>query len=447
MKIFVVEDDPFYANLIEFVLEMNPDNQIYKFTTGQAALEELHVSPDVITIDYSLPDMTGAELLRKIKSRNKKSQIVIISSQQDVSTAIELLKEGAYDYIVKDDDTKERLWNTFRNINGNIELQEEVETLREKIDEKYDFSNSIIGESAAIQRSFKMIAKAARTSINVTISGETGTGKEVVAHTIHFNSDRKSKKLVAVNMAAVPKDLIESELFGHEKGAFTGASTLRIGKFEEANGGTLFLDEIGELELNLQAKLLRVIQEGELIRVGGNKTIKFNARIITATHKDLSEEVKKGTFRQDLFYRLIGLPIELPPLRERENDVLLLAQLFLKEFSKANKTPSILTKAAKKKLLSYSYPGNVRELKSILELSAVMADGNEIEEDDITFNSVDKMGDLLMIETSLKLYNQKIIQYYLDKYNDNVLKVADILDIGKSKIYQMIKEGDLTIKK
>lgn len=267
MRIFVVEDDPFYANLIEFVLEMNPDNQIHKYTNGQAALEDLHLSPDVITIDYSLPDMTGGDLLKKIKSRNKKSQVVIISSQQDVSTAIELLKEGAYDYIVKDDDTKERLWNTFRNLSGNIELQEEVETLREKIDEKYDFSNSIIGESEAIQRSFKMISKAARTSINVTITGETGTGKEVVANAIHFNSERKKKKFVAVNMAAVPKDLIESELFGHEKGAFTGASNLRLGKFEEANGGTLFLDEIGELELNLQAKLLRVIQELSLIHI------------------------------------------------------------------------------------------------------------------------------------------------------------------------------------
>ena len=446
MKIFIVEDDPFYANLIEYVLELNPDNDIHKFETAQDVLNQLHLQPDVVTVDYTLPDMNGDDLLKKIKARNKDTKVIIISSQQDISTAITLLKEGAYDYIVKDDDTKDRVWNSFRHLVGEKELRDEVETLREKVVEQYDFSKSIIGESTALKKCLKLIAKAARTSINITITGETGTGKEVVANAIHYNSERKAKKFVAVNMAAIPKDLIESELFGHEKGAFTGAATMRVGKFEEANGGTIFLDEIGELDLSLQSKILRVIQESQVVRVGGNKPIKFDARIITATHKNLAEEVKNGNFRQDLYYRLIGLPIDLPPLRDRENDVLLLAKSFLDKFSKINRTPNVLSKEAKAKLLSFHYPGNVRELKSVLELAAVMAEGEQIEAEDITFNHLDTTSDLLLQHDTLKGFIRKIIQHYLDKYDYNVLKVADKLDVGKSTIYQMIKNEELVSK-
>lgn len=446
MRIFIVEDDPFFANLIEFVLEQNPDNEVRKFETGQAVLDQLHLHPDVITLDYSLPDLNGRELLAKVRARSPESRVVIISSQQDVGTAIAMLKEGAYDYIVKDDEIKDRIWNTFRHLKGENKLKKEVEVLREKVQEKYDFSQSIIGESEAIKRSFSKISKAARTSINVTISGETGTGKEVVANAIHFNSARKKQKFVAVNMAAIPRELIESELFGHEKGAFTGAMSTRIGRFEEANGGSIFLDEIGELDINIQAKLLRVLQERKVVRVGGNKAIDVDVRIISATHKNLAEEVKSGSFRQDLYYRLLGLPVELPPLRDRGNDVLLLAKVFLERFSSSNQTPILLSREAKNKLLNYHYPGNVRELKSIVELAAVMAEGEQIEEEDITFNQLDGMGDLLMEADTLKGYTRKIIQHYLDKHEHNVMKVAEKLDIGKSKIYQMIKDQELSIK-
>lgn len=446
MKIFTVDDDPFYANLIQFVLEQNPDNHVQKFESGKALLDSLHLNPNIVTVDYSLPDMSGGELLKKVKARNPNIFVIIISSQEDIGTAIELLKEGAYDYIVKDDETKDRLWNTFRHLTDRVDLKEEVEELREKVVQQYDFSKSVVGESDALKSALKLIAKAAKTSINVTISGETGTGKEVVANAIHFNSERKNKKFIAVNTAAIPKDLIESELFGHEKGAFTGASEQRIGKFEEANGGTIFLDEIGELESSLQAKLLRVLQENEVVRVGSNKPIKFNARIITATHKNLLEEVKNGSFRQDLYYRLLGLPIELPPLRDRGNDVLILAKLFLDNFSKTNKTPLNLSKEAKTKLLKYRYPGNVRELKSIVELSAVMAEGEVVNETDITFNALDKTDDLLIQEDTLKGYTTKIIQHFLDKYNFNVVKVSKKLDVGKSTIYQMIKNKEIISK-
>ncbi len=446
MKIFVVEDDPFYANLIQYVLEQNPENEVTKFDNGKEVLDNLHRNPNIVTVDYSLPDMSGEELLKKIKSRSPEAFIIMISSQENIATAISLLKLGAYDYIVKDDDAKDRLWSTFRNLTSQIELKEEVEDLRGKVEQQFDFANSIIGESEALKKSLKLIDKASRTAINITICGETGTGKEVVANAIHFNSARKKKKFVAVNMAAIPKDLIESELFGHEKGAFTGAANQRIGKFEEANGGTIFLDEIGELDLSLQAKLLRVIQENEVVRVGGNKPIKFDVRIITATHKNLAEEVQKGNFRQDLYYRLIGLPIELPPLRDRDKDIVLLAKVFLEKFSKSNKTANAFSKEAKAKLLQYHYPGNVRELKSIVELAAVMAEGDFVEADDITFNSLNSTDDFMIVEDTLKGYTRKIIQHFLDKYDSNVLKVAEKLDVGKSTIYQMIKNEELTIK-
>ena len=443
MKIFTVEDDPYYAELLQYILEQNPDNQVQNFSTGKELLDSLHLKPSVVTVDFSLPDMSGKDLLKKIKTRNPDLFVIIVSSQKDISTAVELLSEGAYDYIEKNDSTRDRLWNVFRNLSNQIELKEEVIELREKVFEQDNFSKNLIGESDSLKESLKLMQKASRTEINVTITGETGTGKEVVANAIHYNSNRGNKKFVAVNAAAIPRDLIESELFGHEKGAFTGASQQHIGKFEEANGGTLFLDEIGELDLNLQAKLLRVLQEGELVRVGGNKSIKLNARIITATHKNLVDEVKSGNFRQDLYYRLIGLPLELPPLRNRGNDIIILADFFLKKFAKKNKTCSILSKNAKKKLLSYHYPGNVRELKAIIELSAVMAEGDYIDELDITFNALNSTDDLLIEEDTLKGYTQKIMQHFLDKNKYNVVKVAAKLDIGKSTIYQMIKNGEL----
>lgn len=282
--------------------------------------------------------------------------------------------------------------------------------------------------------------KALKTNITVSITGETGTGKELVAKAIHYNSSRKKKPMVAVNIAAIPKELIESELFGHEKGAFTGAASRRIGKFEEAEGGTLFLDEIGEMDLNLQSKLLRVLQERELSRVGGNDVIKIDVRIIVATHRNLQDEVKNGNFREDLFYRLLGLPIQLPPLRERDKDVVLLAKYFLDQFALENGFKKFkITTEAQEKLLQYPFPGNIRELKSIIELAAVMAQDNQVTPEDITF--VNTPRDSFMIkEMKLQEYTYHIIRNYLNKYDNNVMEVAKRLDIGKSSIYRYLKE-------
>src|SRR5687768_11975988 len=339
VKIFVVEDDPAYTKFLKYVLSLNPDYEVEFFTTGKECVNNLHKNPAVVTLDYSLPDMAGEKVLSQIKAHDPNINVIIISAQEKIGTAVELLKLGAYDYIAKDEETKDRVINSINNARNKSSLIKEIDFLKKEISEKYEFEKSIIGTSVAIKKIFSLLEKACSTNISVSISGETGTGKELVAKAIHYNSKRKNKAFVAVNIAAIPRDLIESELFGHEKGAFTGAITRRIGKFEEADGGTIFLDEIGEMEPSLQAKMLRVLQEREVTRIGGNQVIKLDVRIISATHKDLGEEVKSGKFREDLYYRLLGLPIHLPPLRERNHDIILIAKHFLDQFTKDNQMP------------------------------------------------------------------------------------------------------------
>ena len=447
IKIFLVEDDPWFGELLKHHLSHNPDYQINLFKTANECLNNLHLKPEIICIDFGLPDMTGDILLKNIRDFNKNIPVIVISGQEEVAVAVNFLKAGAKDYIVKDDTTKDTLWNSILKIRENLELKKEVEVLKVQLEQKFSFEKTIIGQSDALKSIFGLVEKAIRSNINVSITGETGTGKEVIANAIHYNSERKKNAFVAVNMAAIPTELIESELFGYEKGAFTGAQNRRIGKFEEANGGTIFLDEIAELDLNLQSKILRVLQEREIVRVGGNERIKIDARLITATHKNLLEEVKLGKFREDLFYRIIGLPIELPPLRERGNDVLILTKYFADEFTKDNKLKSIIiSNSAKDKLRKYSYPGNVRELKSIIDLACVLCNGLEITENDIQFNNV--KGDELLSyeEKTLKEYTNDIIMFFLNKYKQDVLEVAKRLDIGKSTIYNLIQKKEISIK-
>ncbi|MCS6833637.1 MAG: sigma-54 dependent transcriptional regulator, partial [Flammeovirgaceae bacterium] len=412
-------------------------------------LQSLHEKPSIITLDYSLPDMTGEELLKKIKNQTPQIPVIIISGQEDIKTAVKLLQIGAYDYISKEENLRERLLNSINNAKKSIHLAKEVEMLREELSEKYDFQKTILGTSPVMQEVFKMISKALNNNITVSITGETGTGKEVVAKAIHFNSNRKKKPFVAINIAAIPDSLLESELFGYEKGAFTGATARRIGKFEEANGGTIFIDEIGEMSLPMQTKLLRVLQERELVRIGGNETVKLDVRIITATHKDLAQEVKKGNFREDLYYRLLGLTIKIPPLRERGNDIILLAKHFLDSFAKENGMGKlILTKEAQAKLLKYTFPGNVRELKAIIELAAVICTNNQIKSEDIQFKSITKniSETLFEKELTMKDYVLLIVKHFLDKYDQNVMLVAQKLDIGKSTIYRYLQEMNSNVK-
>ncbi|MBL7746078.1 MAG: sigma-54-dependent Fis family transcriptional regulator, partial [Chitinophagaceae bacterium] len=275
-SIFIVEDDPWYGEILEYHLSLNPDYRVTRFVSGKDCLSNLHKKPSLVTIDYSLPDTTGAELFKEIRAVNPDIPVIVISGQEDVGIAVELLKIGVTDYLVKDDNTKDLLWNAVMRIRENQNLKKEVEHLREELGQKYGFEKLIKGASPGIQKVFSLIEKAAATTINVSVSGETGTGKELVAKSIHYNSERKRHPFVAVNMAAIPHELLESELFGHEKGAFTGAMARRTGRFEEANKGTLFLDEIGDMDMSLQSKLLRVLQERELTRVGGSEKIKLD---------------------------------------------------------------------------------------------------------------------------------------------------------------------------
>ena len=441
IKIFVVEDHDWYNKLLVHTLSLNPDYEVKSFFNGKDCLNNLHETPDIITLDYRLPDMSGMDVLKRIKDENDEMQVILISEQEDINTVVDLLKLGAYDYITKSNDIKDRLLNTVQNIRKGIGLKKEISTLRREVQKKYSFKNSILGESPAIRRIYELIEKALNTNINVSISGETGTGKELVAKAIHYNSKRKDKPFVAVNVTAIPDGLIESELFGHEKGAFTGAISRRIGKFEEARGGSLFLDEIGEMDLSFQVKLLRALQEKEIIRVGSNKPVATDCRIIVATNKNLKEEVKKGNFREDLYYRLLGLPIELPPLRERGNDVLILAKFFIGHFCLENEmSPKKLSEQAQKKLLSYTFPGNVRELKSVAELAVTLAGNEVIESSDLVFGSDDPVSDAAGEDLTLREYDLRIVKAYLKKYENNTKLVAKKLDIGISTIYRMLKE-------
>ena len=445
-KVFIVEDDTWYGELLQYHLSLNPEYEIHLFTTGADCLKNMHLNPDIISVDYSLPDTTGYDLLKKIKEINDSVPLIVISSQQEIEVAVKLLKMGVYDYFVKDDNTKDLLWNSIIKSRERDCLKTEIDSLKKQLKVKHNFKTSIIGQSPAITKVFELIEKAAVTNINVSINGETGTGKEVIAKAIHFNSPRASQSFVAINMAAIPKDLIESELFGHEKGSFTGAMTRKVGKFEEANNGTLFLDEIAEMDLNLQSKILRIIQEREFSRVGSNEVVKLNIRLITASHKNLLDEVKKGNFREDLYYRIIGFPIQLPPLRERGNDVLLLSRFFIDTFCKENSIGNLsISSGATKLLLKHAYPGNVRELKSIVELAAVMCNGNEIMEDDIQITSANESDIIISQDKKLKDHIADIIGYYLKKHNSDVMKVASELDIGKSTIYKMLKNDEIKL--
>lgn len=443
MKIFIVEDDIIFGKSILYYLSLNPENEISLFTSGKEALAQRYQNPDLIILDYNMPGMNGMEVMQSFHSFNKNFAIIIISAQSDIRIAVNLLKEGAFDYIVKDQELKDRLWMSMEKVRKLSSYEKKIVQLEAEIDKKFLITNLLKGNSSKLKSIFSFIEKATKTNINVSITGETGTGKDLVAKAIHYNSDRKNEPFIAVNVSAIPSELIESELFGYEKGAFTGANARKIGKFEEANKGTLFLDEIGDMDLNMQSKILRVLQENELSRVGGNTLIKIDTRIIIATHKNLADQVRAGKFREDLYYRLLGLPIHIPPLREREGDVLILARSFIDSFCSENSLPSkTLSPKAQEKLKNYHFPGNVRELKSVIELATVLSNNKVIEDIDLNFSSLGAVEDIFSTELTMKEYYKKIIWYFLKKYDNKVRVVAEKLDIGKSSIYNLLSEEE-----
>ena len=385
-KVFLIEDDLIFGKALQFALEKEKDYDVTLFQSGADFLRHLHMNPDIVSVDCNLPDMSGIEILKKINVYNKDIATVFLSGQEDVEIVVQAYKNGARDYIVKKENAIVELSNSIKNLSSNVNLRKEVEDLKSKIIDRERYSQ-LIGESQPVLNVLRLIQKVEKSNMMVMITGESGTGKEVVAKVVHYNSTRKREPYVPVNMAAIAEDLIESELFGHEKGSFTGADGKRIGKFEEANRGTIFLDEIGEMDIHLQSRLLRVLQEGTITRVGSNKEIKLDVRVVAATNRNLGQMVKDGKFREDLYYRLQGFLIHLPPLRERGNDIIILAKHFLKDFSAANNLgKKAFSREVLESLLEYSWPGNVRELKAVAERAAIISDFETITENDLVFS-------------------------------------------------------------
>jgi DNA-binding NtrC family response regulator len=384
-RIFVVEDNEFFSHLIKQKLE-NDQREISLFASAETFRNSLHQNPDIVILDYNLPESNGIDLLKEIKNFNQEIKTILISGQDKVEVVIEAYENGAEEYIKKDDNALTLLELKVQKHSSEVNLRKEVDLLREQIIDRNKYSR-IIGESQAILKVLRLIQKVEKTNMLALITGESGTGKELVASAIHYNSERRNKPFVAVNVAAIPEDLIESELFGHERGAFTGADTKRIGKFEEANEGTIFLDEIGEMDIHMQTKLLRVLQESKITRLGSNKEIPLNVRVIAATNKNLAQRVKDGKMREDLYYRLQGFLIHLPPLRERENDLLLLAKTMLQQFCTANRLPvKTFSSESLKAMMNHPWSGNVRELKAFVERSVLISDGEIIEAEDLIFS-------------------------------------------------------------
>lgn len=386
IRVFMVEDDMVSGTITKNTIEKEFGFQISWYKNGASFLADISQNPEIVILDYTLPDGNGLDLYRKVREQNSDIDCIMVSGQDDVSIVVEAYKAGIKYYIVKNQSTIVELLNAVKNISSRINLKKEVEELREQIVDRSKYRN-IIGESESILKVLRLIQKVEKTNVLTLITGESGTGKELVAQAIHNNSTRSRKPFVAVNLAAIPADLIESELFGHEKGAFTGAVGKRHGKFEEANGGTIFLDEIGEMDINLQTKLLRVLQENKVNRLGSNKEISIDMRVIAATNKQLSQQVKDGRFREDLYYRIQGFLIHLPPLRERGKDVMLLANSFLDDFCLKNRLgKKKYSDEAIEAMIKHNWPGNVRELKAFVERSALITSTDTINISDMIFS-------------------------------------------------------------
>lgn len=379
-KILIVEDEKAIRNVLKNILQ--DENKAYKISVaehGKAAIDLLATEEhDLVLCDIKMPGMDGLEVLDHIVKKHPDTTVVMISGHGDLETAVDCMRKGAYDYISKPPDLN-RLLSTVRNALDRHNLEQENKTLRKKVSQKYQ----MIGESPAIGEVKDMIEKVAPTDARVLITGPNGTGKELVAHWIHQKSARSKGPMVEVNCAAIPSELIESELFGHKKGAFTSAVKDRAGKFEQANSGTLFLDEIGDMSLSAQAKVLRALQEGRVSPVGSDKEIKVDVRVLAATNKDLQLEIAEGRFREDLYHRLSVILIKVPALNDRREDIPLLSNHFAKQIAKEyGNSPKSFSDAALKALSDLDWTGNIRELRNVIERLIILS-GNEVDADDV----------------------------------------------------------------
>lgn len=422
------------------------------FGTGEECLEAIQDDPDLILMDIMMPGMGGIDALKEIKKRDPDIPVIMLSAQGDMQVAVESLKLGASDYFGKPIDFP-KLEASIRTILQLREVSREVVHLKERMERDVHFEN-VIASSGEMQEVFRLVNKVKNSSIPVLVMGESGTGKELISRAIHFHSDRKNAPFVVVNCASIPHELLESELFGHEKGAFTGAYQRRVGRFEQANGGTLFLDEIGEMDLSLQAKLLRVLQTKQFERVGGNETITSDVRMVSATNRDLREEVRNKRFREDLFFRIAAFPILIPPLRQRKPDILVLVEHFLRRFAAEQSRKGLhFTREALKFLYEYPWPGNVRELENVVQRAVVMAEKDAITEKDLPIAvqsygaggatqpnaSVFDGGDAGKSIRPMEAVKEEALRAALEITGGNILEAASRLKIGRATFYRMMK--------
>jgi DNA-binding NtrC family response regulator len=447
-SILVVDDDPSLRRVLQVQLEQE-GYKVAAAASGQQTLSILQVqSFDLVITDLKMPGMSGLELLKHARSQYPQTPIIVLTAFGTVDTAVEAMKAGAYDYLTKPVHPDE-MSVVVRRALEHVHLVEQVRTLRTSLNQKYGFEN-ILGRSDVLLEVLDTAARAARSNSTVLIRGETGTGKELLARAIHFNSSRSNNSLVTINCGAIPKDLIESELFGHRRGAFTGAVAEKKGKIELADGGTLFLDEIAEMSPDLQVKLLRLIQEGEIEKVGSEVKAKVDVRIIAASHRDLQAMIEDGTFRDDLYYRLAVIPLMLPPLRERSEDIPDLVQHFFRKSQERNRRPELaMPPALLPYFVRYRWPGNVREMENIVERIVVLARGSHVTIADLPEfltqerASIDALEiDLPSQGISLEAIEKEIILRALRKCDWNQTRAARYLDLSrKTLIYRIEKHG------
>lgn len=441
-KILIIDDEEKIRTLLSRIigLEGFDVQQAGDCKTGLNKLEREDF--DVVLCDVKLPDGNGVELTKKIKDKFPLVEIILLTAYGNIPDGVQAIKNGAFDYITKGDDNNKILPLLHRAVEK-VDLAKRVVQLEKQLSERYSFEN-IIGKSKVLLHTIDLARKVSKTDTTVLLTGETGTGKEVFAQAIHQESNRSKQNFVAINCSAFSKDLLEGEMFGHKSGAFTGAIKDQKGLFEEAHNGTIFLDEIGEMAIDLQAKLLRVLETGEFIKVGENKPTKVNVRIIAATNRDLEKEIQQGRFREDLFYRIAIFQIKLPPLRERIVDIEPLARSFINSFSlKTNHKINTVSDDFMEALNQHSWKGNIRELKNVIERSVILADKEELNVESLPFDfqqvnylSIDKKLSTFDLSVAEKIHIQKVIDYT----NGNKTETAKLLNIALTTLYRKLEE-------
>ena len=440
-KILVIDDEEKLRKLLARIIQLEGFEvfEAGNIKSGVEMLEQRDI--DVVICDVKLPDGNGVDTIEILKKKSPKSEIILFTAFGNISDGVQAIKNGAFDYITKGDDNNKIIPLIFKAIEK-ADLNQRVFLLENQLENKFAFGN-IIGNSTIFRETLTLAEKVAPTDTNVLLLGETGTGKEVFAQAIHLASKRSKKSFLAINCSAFSKELLESELFGHKSGAFTGANKDKKGLFEEAHNGTLFLDEIGEMAFDLQAKLLRVLESGEFIKIGESKITKVNVRIIAATNRSLEDEIRAGTFRSDLFYRLSTFTIHLPPLRERRDDIPLLINDFIPKLAlKIGKRVKAASKSYLDILQKYDWSGNIRELKNVLERSIILADGETLDIDTLPYeiaHSSDHKSTTVSafaLNSIEKLHIQKVLNYT----SGNKAEAARLLEIGVATLYRKLDE-------